>query len=120
VPKKNHELPVFDLVICDEAHRTTGVTLKDEDDSSFVRIHDNDYVAAMKRLYMTATPRVFADTAKRKADDYDAKLASMDDETKFGKDLFHRGFGWAVENQLLTDYKVVVLAVDEGLVSQTI
>lgn len=118
--QKNHELPVFDLVICDEAHRTTGVTLKDEDDSNFVRIHDNDYVAAMKRLYMTATPRIFADTAKRKADDYDAKLASMDDEAKFGKDLFHRGFGWAVENQLLTDYKVVVLAVDEGLVSQTI
>ncbi|MBO9439663.1 DEAD/DEAH box helicase family protein [Sulfitobacter sp. KE29] len=118
--QKNHELPEFDLVICDEAHRTTGVTLKDEDDSNFVRIHDNDYVAAKKRLYMTATPRIFADTAKRKADDYDARLASMDDETKFGKDLFHRGFGWAVENQLLTDYKVVVLAVDEGLVSQTI
>ncbi|MFW2588136.1 DEAD/DEAH box helicase [Sagittula sp. SSi028] len=118
--QKNHDLPEFDLVICDEAHRTTGVTLKDEDDSTFVRIHDNAYVAAKKRLYMTATPRIFADTAKRKADDYDARLASMDDEDKFGKDLFHRGFGWAVENQLLTDYKVVVLAVDEGLVSQTI
>ncbi|MBT0958394.1 DEAD/DEAH box helicase [Alphaproteobacteria bacterium KMM 3653] len=118
--QKNHDLPEFDLVVCDEAHRTTGVTLKDEDDSNFVRIHDNNYVAAKKRLYMTATPRIFADTAKRKADDYDARLASMDDETKFGRDLFHRGFGWAVENQLLTDYKVVVLAVDEGLVSQTI
>jgi len=118
--QQNHDLPEFDLVICDEAHRTTGVTLKDEDDSNFVRIHDDAYVAAKKRLYMTATPRIFADTAKRKADDYDARLASMDDEEKFGKDLFHRGFGWAVENQLLTDYKVVVLAVDEGLISQTI
>ncbi|MEP3034589.1 MAG: type ISP restriction/modification enzyme [Pseudoruegeria sp.] len=118
--QKQHGLPEFDLVICDEAHRTTGVTLKDEDDSNFVRIHDNAFVAAKKRLYMTATPRIFADTAKRKADDHDAKLASMDDEDKFGKDLFHRGFGWAVENELLTDYKVVVLAVDEGLISQTI
>ncbi|EBA14409.1 hypothetical protein RSK20926_02032 [Roseobacter sp. SK209-2-6] len=118
--QKQHGLPEFDLVICDEAHRTTGVTLKDEDDSNFVRIHDNEFVAAKKRLYMTATPRIFADTAKRKADDHDAKLASMDDEEKFGKDLFHRGFGWAVENELLTDYKVVVLAVDEGLISQTI
>lgn len=119
--QKNHDLPEFDLVICDEAHRTTGVKLKEDDDpSAFMRIHDNDYVAANKRLYMTATPRIFADTAKRKADDYDAKLASMDDPKLFGKDLFHRGFGWAVENQLLTDYKVVVLAVDEGLVSQTI
>ncbi len=107
-------------MICDEAHRTTGVTLRDEDDSNFVRIHDNDFVAAKKRLYMTATPRIFADTAKRKADDHDAKLASMDDPEKFGKDLFHRGFGWAVENELLTDYRVVVLAVDEGLISRTI
>ncbi|WP_108860241.1 type ISP restriction/modification enzyme [Ruegeria sp. Alg231-54] len=118
--QKNYDLPEFDLVICDEAHRTTGVTLKDEDDSNFVRIHDNAYVAAKKRLYMTATPRIFADTAKRKADDYEAKIASMDDEADFGKDLFHRGFGWAVENQLLTDYKVVVLAVDQQLVSDTI
>lgn len=118
--QKEYGLPEFDLVICDEAHRTTGVTLKDEDDSSFVRIHSNDYVTARKRLYMTATPRIFGDTAKRKAEDYDAELASMDDETKFGKDLFHRGFGWAVENDLLTDYKVIVLAVDEGMVSTTI
>ena len=118
--QKTHGLPEFDLVICDEAHRTTGVTLKDEDNSTFVRIHSNDYVAAKKRLYMTATPRIFGDAARRKADDHDAELASMDDEDKFGKDLFHRGFGWAVENNLLTDYKVVVLAVDEGLISTTI
>ncbi|GGO59383.1 Predicted helicase [Roseovarius pacificus] len=118
--QKQYGLPEFDMVICDEAHRTTGVTLKDEDDSNFVRIHSNDHVAAKKRLYMTATPRIFGDAAKRKADDHDAELASMDDESKFGKDLFHRGFGWAVENELLTDYKVVVLAVDEGLISTTI
>lgn len=118
--QRDHGLPEFDLVICDEAHRTTGVTLKDEDESTFVRIHDNEFVKANKRLYMTATPRVFGDGAKRKADDHDAELASMDDPKKFGEDLFHRGFGWAVQNNLLTDYKVVVLAVDEGLVSDTI
>lgn len=118
--QKQFGLPEFDLAICDEAHRTTGVTLKNEDDSNFVRIHSNDYVAAKKRLYMTATPRIFAEAAKRKADDHDAELASMDDAAKFGEDLFHRGFGWAVENELLTDYKVVVLAVDEGLISRTI
>ncbi|ATG34594.1 putative helicase [Phaeobacter piscinae] len=118
--QRGHNLPEFDLVICDEAHRTTGVTLKDEDESTFVRIHDNEFVKAKKRLYMTATPRVFGDGAKRKADDHDAELASMDDPKKFGEDLFHRGFGWAVQNNLLTDYKVVVLAVDEGLISDTI
>jgi predicted helicase len=118
--QKHYGLPEFDLVVCDEAHRTTGVTLKDVDDSTFVRIHSNDSVSAKKRLYMTATPRIFGEGAKRKAEDHDAELASMDDESKFGKDLFHRGFGWAVENELLTDYKVVVLAIDEGLVSTTI
>jgi len=118
--QNKYGLPEFDLIVCDEAHRTTGVTLKDEKESNFVRIHSNEYVASKKRLYMTATPRIFGDMAKRKADDHDAELASMDDETKFGKDLFHRGFGWAVENELLTDYKVVVLAVDEGMVSSSI
>ena len=36
----------FDLVICDEAHRTTGVTLAGEDESNFVRVHDTDYLQA--------------------------------------------------------------------------
>ncbi|MDG0868000.1 DEAD/DEAH box helicase [SAR202 cluster bacterium JH702] len=107
----------FDLVICDEAHRTTGATLRDEDESNFVRIHKNEYVQAKKRLYMTATPRIFGERAKRKAGEGDVELASMDDEDTFGRTFFYRGFSWAVENNLLTDYKVIVLAVDEGTVS---
>ena len=118
--QKRHAMPAFDLVICDEAHRTTGVTLKDQDESAFVRIHNDEHVAAGKRLYMTATPRIFADAAKKKADDYEAELASMDDVGTFGETLFHRSFGWAVENGLLTDYKVVVLSVDEAMVSVAI
>ncbi|MBL3564666.1 DEAD/DEAH box helicase [Rhodovulum sulfidophilum] len=66
---------------------------------------------------MTATPRVFGDNVKSKADEVGAELASMDDPEKFGEVLFYRGFGWAVQNGLLTDYKVIVLAMDEGLVS---
>jgi len=115
--QKNHDLPAFDLIICDEAHRTTGATLSTEDESNFVRIHSNDYVAGKKRLYMTATPKVFGDNAKSKAAQHEITLASMDDEKKFGKVLFYRGFSWAVENNLLSDYKVIVLAVDEGLIS---
>jgi predicted helicase len=113
-------LQEFDLVVCDEAHRTTGVTLADEGDSNFVRIHSDEYVRARKRLYMTATPRVFGDAARSKADDFGAELSSMDDATKFGETLFHRGFGWAVQNDLLTDYKVIVLAMDEALVSASV
>jgi len=116
-----HEgLPPFDLIICDEAHRTTGATLEGDDESAFVRVHDNTFINAKKRIYMTATPRVYTDAVKSKASEVSAILYSMDDEIMFGKDLFVRGFGWAVENDLLTDYKVLVLAIDEGMVSQTL
>jgi predicted helicase len=115
--QQKHGLPEFDLIICDEAHRTTGATLDGEDESNFVKIHSQDFIAGKKRLYMTATPRVFGDAVKSKASEASAVLCSMDDESLYGKTLFARGFGWAVENQLLTDYKVLVLAVDEEMVS---
>lgn len=113
-----HKLPEFDLIICDEAHRTTGATLDGEDESNFVKIHNQTFIAGKKRLYMTATPRVFGDAVKSKASEVSAELCSMDDESLYGKTLFARGFGWAVENGLLADYKVLVLAVDEQMVSR--
>lgn len=109
----------FDLVICDEAHRTTGVTLAgDSEGSAFVRVHDNDYLKAARRLYMTATPKLFGDEVKRKAADADAVLADMGDEALFGPEFHRLGFGDAVEADLLTDYKVLVLAVDEEYVAE--
>ena len=115
--QRKHSLSEFDLIICDEAHRTTGATLEGEDESNFVKIHNQDFIKGKKRLYMTATPRVFGDAVKSKASEASAVLCSMDDESLYGKTLFARGFGWAVENKLLTDYKVLVLAVDEQMVS---
>lgn len=106
----------FDLIICDEAHRTTGVTLSDEDESSFVKVHDNDFIKAKKRLYMTATPKIYVDAAKGKASEVNAELCSMDDETKFGKEFHKLSFSDAVKQDLLTDYKVLVLAIDEEYV----
>lgn len=107
----------FDLIICDEAHRTTGVTLSGEDESSFVKVHDNALIRADRRLYMTATPRLFKPEVKNAAKEKDAVLSSMDDEAIYGP-VFHRlGFGQAVSLGLLTDYKVVVLAVPEDQVS---
>lgn len=117
--QKTHGADAFDLVICDEAHRTTGVTLADDDESHFVRIHDDNYIKAAKRLYMTATPRIYMDSAKSKAKEADAELCSMDDEEKFGKELHRLGFGEAINQELLADYKVMVLAVDEKFVSKT-
>ncbi len=112
-------LPEFDLIICDEAHRTTGVTLAGEDESSFVKVHDAKFLKARKRLYMTATPRIYGDAAKTKAKEVTAELASMDDPALFGEELHRLGFGEAVSKSLLADYKVLVLAVDEKYVSET-
>ncbi|MDZ5662354.1 type ISP restriction/modification enzyme [Nocardioides sp. S-58] len=111
-------VPGFDLVICDEAHRTTGVTLAGQDESHFVKVHDGDYLKADRRLYMTATPRVFGDAVRKKATDAEALLADMSDETIFGPELHRLGFGDAVEADLLTDYKVLVLSVDESYVAE--
>lgn len=109
----------FDLIVCDEAHRTTGTTLAGKEESAFVRVHDDGYLPAAKRLYMTATPRLYTDDSKTKAGQGDAVLCSMDDEKLYGRELHRLGFGEAVERDLLTDYKVLVLAVDEKSVART-
>lgn len=114
-----HGMGRFNLIICDEAHRTTGATFNDQE-SNFVRVHRDDVVGGDKRIYMTATPRIYGDGAKAKASDLGVTLATMDDEDTFGPTLFYRGFGWAVQEGLLTDYKVIVLTMDEGLVARSL
>ncbi len=105
--------PEFDLIICDEAHRTTGYTEPGMDDSSFVKVHDADFIKAKKRLYMTATPRLYDVDAQSKAAKNDVPLWSMDNETYFGKEIHRIGFGEAVERGLLTDYKVIILTLND-------
>ena len=103
----------FDLIICDEAHRSTGVTLVDQDESAFTKVHDNNFIKGKKRLYMTATPRLYSDDAKSKAAQADAILCSMDDPTLYGQEIYRIGFGEAVERDLLTDYKVLILTLSD-------
>ena len=110
-------MPAFDLAVCDEAHRTTGYALKDEERSNFLLIHDADAIRARKRLYMTATPRIYAPQAKQKASDADAYLASMDDEGAYGPEFHRLGFAKAVEDGLLSDYKVAILVVEENVIA---
>ncbi|ABO68149.1 DEAD/DEAH box helicase [Geobacillus thermodenitrificans] len=105
-------MPAFDLVICDEAHRTTGVVQGDEA-SYFTKVHEEKFLKAKKRLYMTATPRIYADESKTKARDANVQLYSMDDETVYGPEFHRLNFSKAVELGILSDYKVVILAVDE-------
>jgi predicted helicase len=118
--QQKHGMGRFNLIICDEAHRTTGATLDGQEESNFVRVHRDDVVGGDKRIYMTATPRIYGDSAKAKAGDLGVTLATMDDEAIFGPTLFYRGFGWAVQEGLLTDYKVIVLTMDEGLVARSL
>ena len=115
--QSQHNLPEFDLIICDEAHRTTGATFDGEDESAFVRIHDADYIKGAKRLYMTATPRIYGETAKNTDG---VVLYSMDDETHYGKDFFVLTFSQAVSDGLLVDYKVIVLAIEESHIQRRI
>jgi predicted helicase len=110
---------IFDLVVCDEAHRTAGVASVAGEDSAFALVHDNDVIPATKRLYMTATPRLFKPVATDAAKEADAILASMDDPEFFGEEFHRLGFGEAVEKGLLADYRVLILAVDESAVSES-
>lgn len=116
--QKKYGLADFDLIICDEAHRTTGATFEDEIESKFVRVHDADFIKAAKRLYMTATPRVYGDAAKIKANSGAVTLCSMDDEELYGKTLYVITFSEAVALELLVDYKVIVLAVEESYINR--
>ena len=104
---------IFDLIICDEAHRTTGVSLSEEDASAFTKVHYDDTLKAKKRLYMTATPRLFNQNAKDKAAMEDIILCSMDDPALYGEEIYRIGFGEAVEKNLLTDYKVLILTLSD-------
>ena len=103
--------PEFDIIICDEAHRTTGVELKGIERSAFIKVHDKDAIHGKKRLYMTATPRIYSPESKAKAKKDEAELSSMDDPEVYGEEIYRIGFGEAVEKELLTDYKVLVFTV---------
>jgi len=111
--KTSPEFGNFDLIICDEAHRTTGVALTKEDSTDFIKVHDDDFISAKKRLYMTATPRLYGDDAKSKANKNEAILCSMDDPKVYGEEIYRIGFGEAVERGLLTDYKVLILTLSD-------
>ena len=122
---QKHGAPSFNLVICDEAHRTTGVEAGEEKNGKtkgnyFTRINDLHYVRAEKRLYMTATPRIYSEKIKGKAKKHDVEIHSMDNEKVFGKEIYRLDFSSAIEKKLLADYKVIILSIDEQYMSDTI
>lgn len=110
--------PEFDLIISDEAHRTTGAHESSKEASIFSRVHSNNYVQGRKRIYQTATPKMYGESAKKSAKDKSILISSMDDESKYGEVFYRMGFGQAVSHGILTDYKVMVLAVDETAIQK--
>ncbi len=109
--------PEFDLIIADEAHRTTGANKLGED-SAFTEVHSNKNIKGKLRLYQTATPKIYDQNAKRKAEENSIVVSSMDDKEKYGEEIYRLGFGEAVARGYLTDYKVTVLAVSESYINK--
>ena len=113
--------PAFDLILCDEAHRTTGVERpSDKRTSPFVLVHDNTRIRGQRRLYMTATPRIYTESSRAKAAHHDVEVFSMDDEATYGPEFHRLPFSRAIERDLLSDYQVVILAVAEAGVDATL
>ena len=101
-------VPAFDLVVADEAHRVAGI-----ESSDFATVLDETAIKARRLLFMTATPRYFTGRVLKAAQDADLEVASMDDTSKFGT-VFHRlTFSEAIKRNLLTDYQVAVVGVDD-------
>src|SRR5699024_255234 len=86
--------------------------------SAFTKVHYNENVKAKRRLYQTATPREYGEDAKVKAEEKSVMIADMNDSSVFGEELYRIGFGDAIRKGILTDYKVMVLAVEEDIIAR--
>lgn len=115
---QKNDFPEFDLIVADEAHRTASSYAEREGDSPFTEIHSNNHVKGKLRLYQTATPKIYDQSSKKKAKENSIVVASMDDKDIYGEEIFRLGFGDAVAQGYLTDYKVSVLAVDESYINK--
>ena len=114
---RSHSLKPFDLIIADEAHRCAGKVSSDHS-----TVLNEDLIPATNRLFMTATPRMYTSSVKKRAKDGEVEIASMDDESRFGPVLHHLTFGQAIANDppLLTDYRVLIVGVNDEMCKQMV
>lgn len=120
--QEKHNAPEFDLAIADEAHRTTGVLPGERRSNGFRKVdfqefHDEDRLRAHKRLYMTATPRIYTQRSKRKLAERGFDVVDMNDLHVYGPQFHHLPFSQAVEHNMLSDYRVIVLGVSSASVT---
>ena len=105
----------FDLVFADEAHRCTG-----EVGNAFTTVLNNDLIKSKKKLFATATPRIYAPNMKKRASEAGVEISDMSDESLFGRVFHNLSFAEAIDKKLLTDYQVVVIGVDKPMISEWI
>ena len=113
--QEHHDTSPFDLVIADEAHRCAGKV-----SSAFGCVLDDNKTQSKKRLFLTATPRVLSKQLKRSASENEIDVASMDDHSVFGEVLYQIKFSEAIEKDLLSDYQVVVVGIDDQMIRDQI
>jgi superfamily II DNA or RNA helicase len=113
--QKVKDVPAFDLVIADEAHRCAGKV-----SSSFTTVLNDDLIRSKKKLFTTATPRTYSSSLKKQAEELDFEISGMDDEKVFGTEFYRLSFGNAIERGLLTDYQLVIIGVDEPMIADWI
>ncbi|MGI9461344.1 MAG: type ISP restriction/modification enzyme [Alphaproteobacteria bacterium] len=114
--QKKYGLPEIALMICDEAHRTAVEEIlnkKLNEKNYFIKPHNNQYVKARKRLYMTATPKIYGEKHKIKTQEEGRKFYNMDNEQDYGPEFYKLSFADSVKKDLLVDYKILVLHVPE-------
>ena len=128
--QSDHGAPPFDLALMDEAHRTTGVTTveskngKTKELSGFRAVH-GDALQSSKRLYMTATPRIYTASSRTALKTRGIETVDMGDLDIYGGELHSLSFSRAVNAGMLSDYRVIVLGIHEdrappGVTSQLI
>jgi predicted helicase len=108
-------VPCFDLIVADEAHRCAGKV-----DNAFATVLNGTRIRGTRRLFATATPRTYRRSLKKKAEEIGVEVVDMDDEAVFGKRLHVLTFGEAIRREWLTDYRVVIVGVDDETIAEWI
>ncbi len=113
----------FKVLICDEAHRTAGVrrrkrsTAADERLRDFTLCHDREAFPAAFRVYQTATPRIYGDSAASESagtsKNAEWVVRHMDEQSVFGVELYRRSYIDAVHNRWLSDYRIIAMGIGD-------
>src|SRR5262249_52059725 len=113
--QKNADVPHFDLIVADEAHRCAGKVL-----SSFGTVLDAELIKSDRRLFATATPRIYTTGLKKAAEEFGAEVIDMSDDKSFGRRFHTLSFSEAIKRNLLTDYRVLIVGIDDQRIREWI